>query len=144
MKIKVTVDNQTFEVEVGDINAKPVTAVVDGETFEVWLEETTPEVIETRPMTTTVVTPRPTPTVKTATPVITTTGASVNAPIPGVIVSITVKAGQSVTAGQELLVLEAMKMKNVIRSTRAGSISAIHVNVGDLVKHGQPLVEYSN
>ena len=36
MKIKVQIKDQTFEVEVGDLQARPITAVVDGETFEVW------------------------------------------------------------------------------------------------------------
>ena len=36
MKIKVQIKDQTFEVEVGDLNVRPITAVVDGETFEVW------------------------------------------------------------------------------------------------------------
>ena len=65
------------------------------------------------------------------------------APIPGTIVAITVKEGDSVTAGQELLSLEAMKMKNMIRATRAGKIARILVKTGDRVTQGQPLVEYA-
>jgi biotin carboxyl carrier protein len=63
------------------------------------------------------------------------------APIPGVIDSIAVQPGDGVVRGQELLVLEAMKMKNVIRATRAGTVAAVHVTARQHVKHGDPLVE---
>ncbi len=67
---------------------------------------------------------------------------AVRAPIPGVIVSVAVQPGQAVTVGQELCVLEAMKMKNVIRAPRAGVIAAVRVAVGQTVKHKDVLVEY--
>ena len=56
---------------------------------------------------------------------------------------ISVKEGDSVNAGQELIALEAMKMKNLIRATRAGKIARIVVKTGDRVTQGQPLVEYA-
>ena len=64
------------------------------------------------------------------------------APLPGVIVSIEVREGESVKAGQELFVLEAMKMKNSIKSDRDGKIATIHVAAGDLVKHNQPVLSF--
>ena len=71
-------------------------------------------------------------------------GKSVLAPIPGVIIAISVKPGDSVTRGQELCVLEAMKMKNAIRASRDGKIAAILVNVGDHVKNSQVLIEFTD
>jgi len=65
----------------------------------------------------------------------------VRAPIPGVIDSIVVRPGDSVARGGELVVLEAMKMKNVIQAPQAGTVAAIHVAVGQHVKHGDLLVE---
>jgi len=56
---------------------------------------------------------------------------------------VAVKPGDAIKAGQELLTLEAMKMKNAIRSNRDGVIASVLVAVGDHVKHGQPLVEFS-
>ncbi len=70
-------------------------------------------------------------------------GKSVLAPIPGVIIAISVKPGDSVTRGQELCVLEAMKMKNAIRATRDGKIAEIHVSVGQTVNHSAPLVSFT-
>jgi biotin carboxyl carrier protein len=66
----------------------------------------------------------------------------VPAPLPGVIVAVSVQPGAEVSLGQELCVLEAMKMKNAIRAPRAGRIVSVHVAVGQTVKHRDVLVEY--
>jgi propionyl-CoA carboxylase alpha chain len=66
----------------------------------------------------------------------------VYAPLPGVIDSIAVQPGDQVEAGQELCVLEAMKMKNVIRSARSGEVARLHVSVGQHVKHNDALIEF--
>jgi biotin carboxyl carrier protein len=59
-----------------------------------------------------------------------------------VIVSIDVQPGETVKSGQQVCTLEAMKMKNTIRSDRDGVIAQVNVNVGDLVKHNQPLFTF--
>ncbi|MBE9508922.1 MAG: acetyl-CoA carboxylase biotin carboxyl carrier protein subunit, partial [Chloroflexi bacterium] len=68
-------------------------------------------------------------------------GSTVAAPLPGVIKSIGVRPGQRVAADDELLVIEAMKMDNVIRATRAGTIGTIHVAEGRQVAYGEILLE---
>lgn len=65
----------------------------------------------------------------------------VSAPIPGAILEVFVKEGDSVKAGQPLLKMEAMKMENVINATREGSVTKIHVKAGDSVNQGQTLVD---
>ncbi len=144
MKLRVKIEDQTFEVEVGDLKARPILATFEGETFEVWPEEPSPAETPTlpavRPMVTAVVKPAP------ATP---TNGAAdrskvVVAPIPGTIVSIAVKEGEQIKAGQEICSLEAMKMKNAIRAHHPGTIARILVNPGDRVNQGQPLMEYAD
>ena len=70
-------------------------------------------------------------------------GKDLTAPLPGVIVAILVREGESVTHGQELCTLEAMKMKNAIKSNRDGKIDVITVNVGDQVNHGQVLMTFT-
>lgn len=67
-------------------------------------------------------------------------GKPVTAPLPGVIVEISVKVGDTVTAGQQVAVLEAMKMENAIEADRNGTVTAIHVNKGDSVLEGVPIV----
>ncbi len=145
MKMRVKINDQTFEVEVGDLQARPIQAIVDGETFEIYPEEAETDAVEAAP----VAAPRPAETPKprpaAAAPKVEVSAAkAVNAPLPGVILSIAVKPGDKVTQGQELCVLEAMKMRNPIRAGRPGTIAAIYISVGDTVRHNQPLMEYSD
>lgn len=65
-----------------------------------------------------------------------------NAFIPGTIVQLSVKAKTKVKAGDHLLVLEAMKMKNEILAPINGTIKAVHVQVGERVKKQQLLLEF--
>ena len=67
-------------------------------------------------------------------------GKPVTSPLPGVIVEISVKVGDNVKAGQQVAVLEAMKMENAIEADHAGTVTAIHVNKGDSVLEGVPIV----
>ncbi len=143
MKMNVVIDGQTYEVDVQDINARPVIAVVDGERFEVW-PETASNVpaISAAPAATM---PGPAPMKTPAAPAAQTGNSkSLPAPLPGVIVAIAVKPGDSVTKGQEICTLEAMKMKNAIRSGRDGVIASVEVAVGDQVSHGQVLVTFTD
>jgi biotin carboxyl carrier protein len=145
MKITVKINDSSYDVEVGDINARPILATLNGESYEVWSEEavvetSTPAVVKTA---------QPLP----ATPVARNAAVpqpsgdnskAILAPLPGVIISVAVKAGDAVAVGQEACVLEAMKMKNSIKSTRSGKISAVRINPGDHVQHGQILFEFSD
>ena len=145
MKIHVKIQNKTYEVRIGDVHARPIQAIVDGETFEVWPEEMTIPPENYQPQTGSS-DARPVPTVNMDSPSPSTADSikQVKAPIPGVIISIAVKAGDKVTHGQELCILEAMKMKNIIRSGREGKIVNICIKEGDSVQHSQVLMEYSD
>ncbi|MBO7262572.1 MAG: biotin/lipoyl-binding protein [Alistipes sp.] len=67
-------------------------------------------------------------------------GKTVNAPLPGRVIEIKVKAGDTVTIGQEVMILEAMKMENSISSDFAGKVLGLLVAEGDTVQADQPLV----
>ncbi len=67
-------------------------------------------------------------------------GTEITAPLPGIIVAVKVKAGDIVREGQEVAVLEAMKMENSIESPRSGTVLSISVSVGDTVKEGTVLI----
>ena len=67
---------------------------------------------------------------------------SVKAPMPGLILDINVKVGQEVKEDDALLILEAMKMENIITSPRDGIIKSIAVNKTDAIEKGQLLVEF--
>ena len=61
-------------------------------------------------------------------------------PLAGVVVSIDVSVGQAVNEGDKVATIEAMKMKTIVAAKRAGSVSKIHVQAGDGVEPGQPLL----
>ncbi len=67
-------------------------------------------------------------------------GKTVNAPLPGRVIEIKVKAGDTVAVGQEVMILEAMKMENSISSDYAGKVLGLLVAEGDTVQADQPLV----
>jgi len=69
--------------------------------------------------------------------------STLNALMPGVVVKIVVEKGQKVATGDVVLVLEAMKMENEIKSSRSGTIDKIHVSVGQQVQPGEPLVSFT-
>jgi biotin carboxyl carrier protein len=70
-------------------------------------------------------------------------GQKVDAPMPGTIVSVNVKAGDVVKKGQVLVVLEAMKMENEIVSPVDGKITSVGVAKGDAVSTGDFLVQFA-
>jgi biotin carboxyl carrier protein len=72
-----------------------------------------------------------------------TSAKSLNSLMPGVVIKILVKPGQQVAAGDVLLVLEAMKMENEIRSDRSGTIGSVKVSEGQQVQTGDPLVSFT-
>jgi biotin carboxyl carrier protein len=160
MIVKVQIEGQVFEVEIDDLDARPIVATVDGERFEVWPESagvpssapagrpalSKPEVMGAqRPRSGAERDLAPIP--RSAPSLTPAAGGgkalAVRAPIPGVIVAIAIKPGAKVQFGDELCVLEAMKMRNAIRATRAGEISVVHVTVGQHVKHQELLVEFA-
>lgn len=158
MKITVKVNGRSFIVEVGDLHARPVVAMVDGERFEVW-----PEDLQRMEMaspagelavshrdargTNGVETPGETSASRTSAAerveAREASSTTVKSPLPGVIESVAVEPGAQVNPGDTLCVIEAMKMKNTIRASRAGTIKAIKVAVGQHVRHGDALMEYT-
>lgn len=156
MNVKVRIENQTYEVNIGDLSTRPIQVTVNGQFMEVWPEESRSVASSTARIETPATSPMPAPVAAApvvAAPVPTAIPealsdvskiSAVKAPIPGVIVSIAVKEGDSVKKGQELCVLEAMKMKNSIRSSRDGIVGAINIKVGDHAQQSQVLIEYKD
>ena len=136
MKYIVKVADKSYEVEIEDIHARPVIARVDGQIFEVGPED---DVKSASQKELTLLKP-----VEAAKP---PTGPSagandMTAPLPGTVIEIFVKAGDQIEAGQVILIIEAMKMKNSIRSTRAGKLADVLVSAGQTVPHKQFLVRF--
>jgi len=144
VKYQLTVDGKTYEVEVGDVATSPVQVTVDGVSKHVaFATGAAPALVSAAPVVAEASTPAPEPKQADApavTPAAAVSGAKVNAPMPGKILSVVVKVGQSVKEGDTVCTLEAMKMEMPISSTGAGTVKAIHVRVGQNVSHDDPLV----
>ena len=136
MKYTVKVADTSYEVEIEDIHARPVIARVDGETFEVQPQDGSQQVVQ-------VETQEPKPVEILKQPIGPSASSNnLTAPLPGTVIEMFVRAGDTIEAGQIVLVIEAMKMKNSIRSTRAGRIVEVLVNAGQTVAHKQALVRF--
>lgn len=155
MKYKVKIRDRIFEVEVGDIQQRPIIAIVEGESFEVWPEaemvvlpvssESARSPVRSDAGALPSGTEPPRRSRRTSGPEAAPPGTAartVYAPIPGVVLSIAVQPGDTTVPGQELCVLEAMKMKNVIRASRTGEVARVWATVGQHVKHHEALIEY--
>ena len=150
-RYRVTVDGRPYDVDIDDPHARPVTARLAGVEFSVDVEPVRPTeqspsgpvapgAQATQPVAQATQPVAPTPPPQTDSAV---DGPNeMTAPIPGVVASIVVSPGQPVDRGDELLTLEAMKMLNVIRSPRHGTIDTIHVAVGARVAQGEPIVSF--
>lgn len=112
-----------FEIEVGELTGGTARVTVNGKPYRITIEK--PESLEGGVNTA--------PAVKKSAPA----GAgSVTAPIPGLILDITVKDGERVEAGDTVVVMEAMKMENNIISKVSGTVKEINVQKGAHVKTG--------
>ncbi|MFN2227918.1 MAG: biotin/lipoyl-containing protein [Anaerolineae bacterium] len=147
---RITIDGRAFEVRLlSDPHGDRVEVEVDGRTLVVDVQDLGRDDGRSRPAV-----PAPAPDVALAAgaressaaplpaPRAAPTARTVAAPLPGVVKSVAVRQGQRVGPGDELLVIEAMKMDNVIRAGREGVVEAVHVAEGHRVAHGQPLIEY--
>lgn len=70
------------------------------------------------------------------------TASMVDAPMPGLVLSVLIKEGDSVEEGDGLLVLEAMKMENKLVAPRSGVIKSVHVTANQTVEKGFVLIEF--
>ena len=136
MKYKVSISDKTYELEIEDIHARPIIAWVDGQKFEVHPEnESRPEVQKETAESKAVVVPIQ-PAVQAG------SENELTAPLPGTIISVFVKAGDEIEAGKVVLIIEAMKMKNSIRTIRGGKVVEVFVSPGQTVAHKQALVRF--
>lgn len=67
---------------------------------------------------------------------------TIKAPMPGLIIDLKVKNGDTVNSGDPLLILEAMKMENIIKAHGSGIVKTVKVKKGDSVEKNQVLIEF--
>lgn len=68
--------------------------------------------------------------------------SKLKAPMPGKVLDVMVQSGQTVAKGEGLLVLEAMKMENVLKAEQEGIIKSVNVSVGDAVEKNNVLIDF--
>lgn len=137
---KYRINGNLYSVKIGDIDNSVAKVEVNGMPYKVELEKTEKPV-------TIVQKPRPSAAPRTdsgakviSKPQVATNGYQVKAPLPGVVVGIPVKVGDTVKASDTVLVLEAMKMENAIHAGQDGRVASIAVAVGDSVLDGAVLI----
>lgn len=138
---KLKINGNDYAVTVNEVEDTIAQVEVNGTPFKVEFEKpiTKRPVVVSKPASPKA-TPASVPEVKVAKPAASGAGSTVTSPLPGIILDIACKEGDAVKKGQKLLVLEAMKMENVIEATADGTVTSIKVNKGDSVLEGAPLV----
>ena len=138
---KYKINGNTYKVAVGDIENNIAQVEVNGTPYRVELDEQkAPVKIVSKPR------PSAAPRTESGAKVIAKPAAAaagayqVKAPLPGTVVSIAVKVGDTVAASDPVAVLEAMKMENAIRAGRDGKVASINVSAGDAVLEGTAIV----
>ena len=147
IKYSLKINGNQYEVKIDDINEASTLAhvTVNGTKYDVEIEggkatgTKKPAVAPAPQATGLSVTPK-TPIASKPVAAPAATGAKVTCPLPGTVISINVKEGDTVAAGQTLLVLEAMKMENNIDAERGGVVKQILVAAGATVMEGDTLI----
>lgn len=127
-QLKITVEGKVYDVVVEDVTEDA------GSTFYQMSPSSSPAATPSAPAA-----PRPAPSAPA--PAAAAAGANDKvAPLGGVIVEISVKEGDTVKTGDQVAIIEAMKMKTVVASDHDGTVKTIQVKVGDAVDAGQVLM----
>lgn len=137
---KYKINGNLYTVTVNDIEDNIAQVEVNGTPYKVELDK--PIKAAPKPITR----PAAAPKTESGAPVVARPAApsgsksAVKSPLPGVILDIKIKEGDTVKKGQTIIILEAMKMENNINANKDGKITAIKVNKGDSVLEGTDLV----
>jgi biotin carboxyl carrier protein len=138
-RLKVTLDGQSYVVEIREIGATELQVTVNGQVHHLTVDDVLDRSAVAKPVYPTTrnapVAPTPAPSQSFAMEIL-------SAPMPGDITEILVSVGDRVEAGQGVCVLEAMKMKNILRASRNARVAEILVSVGQTVDYGARLVRF--
>ena len=147
-KYSLKINGNSYEVKIDDINEASTLAhvTVNGTKYNVEIEGgkatavKKPQIVAAPEATGLSVTPKTPIATKPAPAPVAAAGLKVACPLPGTVLSINVKEGDTVAAGQTLLVLEAMKMENNIDAERGGVVKQVLVQAGATVMEGDVLL----
>ena len=136
---KYKINGNTYNVSIGDIDDSVAQVEVNGVPYKVELEKAQAVKVVSAPR------PSAAPRTESGNKVISKPSVSgganaVKAPLPGVVLPVNVKEGDTVKAADTVIVLEAMKMENAIHAGRDGKIKSINVKQGDSVLQDDVLI----
>ena len=137
-KLKVKVNDKWYTVEVPEIEGNPVRVLVDGDAIDVDIDCLEPLSIQSAEPNVELDSP---PEVKALTSGKASESRTFYSPMPGLIVSVSVKEGDQVVTGDEICVLEAMKMQQALRADWSGIIKKLYVETAQHVREGDPIAE---
>jgi len=139
-RIRVRINGEWYDVEIGDLYQSPVEVQVDGETYMVELEAAARSGGEPRPRTA-----RRAAKPKDEQPglrgILQGDDKLVRCPLPGRVVSVSVVKGQILSPGDEICVLESMKMEQSVRMAHTGMAKSVKIKKDQSVKAGDALLE---
>ena len=143
-EIELEINGQTYRVKVDSLSGDKASVTVNGKKIEVDIHSLEDAASPKAPAQ--IESPKQ-PAAKAPPPIakpVQSAGSSSSlcALMPGVVIKFLVEEDQQVSTGDIVLILEAMKMENEIRSDRTGKISKIHVSVGQQVQTGEPLISF--
>ncbi|MCB9340238.1 MAG: acetyl-CoA carboxylase biotin carboxyl carrier protein subunit [Lewinellaceae bacterium] len=120
-------NNQSYHAYIQSINTqqKKVVLTLNGQLFQVDIADAFDQLVDKMGLSATVIHKI----------------SEIRAPMPGLVLDIAVEPGQTIVHGDTLLILEAMKMENVIKSPGEGMVKAIHTDKGKAVEKGEILIE---
>ena len=135
------INGNGYEVAINSVEGQTASVTVNGTPYTVELEEAPAAPVQAVPVQAAPVQAAPAAApAPSAAPAASGAGKAVTSPLPGVIIAVKVNVGDKVKAGQEVAVLEAMKMENSIEATQDGTVTAINAAKGDSVLEGAPIV----
>ncbi|TRX59415.1 biotin/lipoyl-binding protein [Fulvivirga sp. M361] len=133
---KFTINGNEYTVDIQSFEGNLVELEVNGTPYTVALAEDvktpkTPKLVRAK-----------TPKTNTVKPLTSSAGLSkITAPLPGVVIEVKVKEGDTVKTDETLLTMEAMKMENNVLAEKDGIVKSIKVNPGDNILQGDLLIE---
>lgn len=142
-KFKFNIHGNEYDVEIINVEENIAEIEVNGTSYKVEVEKKIQQT-KTPKLVRSVVAPSTeshASTTKTSSPSAQKGAGHVKSPLPGTILNVFVKEGDSVKIGDRLLILEAMKMENNINADKAGVVKVVKVKAGDSVLEGDSLIE---
>ncbi|MCI1640618.1 MAG: biotin/lipoyl-binding protein [Bacteroidales bacterium] len=139
---KFKINGSEYAVSIDSVEGKKAEVTVNGTSYSVEMENGAPEAPQAAATAPVASAPEVNGKAPEAAPAEKPAGKGkqVTSPLPGIILEVSVKVGDSVKAGQKVAVIEAMKMENEIQAEKDGTITEINVSKGDSVLEGAPIV----